>query len=131
MGCDSGLASVVAAALVAVLVVVAGAVLALGQVVVVRQRAATAADLAALAGASAVLRGGVDAEVCDRAAAVARAGGARLEACEVAGADVVVEVSHPLPRLAGALVRWGGADAVRVRARAGPPAVAAATSGWP
>lgn len=98
--------------------VVAGAVLLLGAVlgvvaaVVVDLRTAqAAADLAALAGASAVGRA---ADPCDDAARVALANGAELRACHSQGREVVVEVVVAGPR-------WLGLAAdPTARARAGP-----------
>lgn len=72
--------------MVAVLCAVFGAVLALGQAVVVRHRATGGADLAALAGAGRVLEG--EEVACERARGVARAQGGRVVRCAVAG-DVV------------------------------------------
>jgi secretion/DNA translocation related TadE-like protein len=116
------MASVLAVALLGALVLAAAAVLALGQVVVVRQRTATAADMAALAAAAAVLRGADDAAACGRADEVARSGGASLDTCAVQGADVSVEVSRALPGIAAALARWAGGAVIRARSRAGPSA---------
>ncbi|KND33949.1 Rv3654c family TadE-like protein [Streptomyces acidiscabies] len=87
---DRGSASVWGVVVVAVLCVVFGAVLALGQAVVVRHRAAGGADLAALAGAGRALEG---AEVaCERARGVARAQGGRVVRCSVAGGVVDLTV---------------------------------------
>ncbi|NJQ17640.1 hypothetical protein HCN52_22555 [Streptomyces bohaiensis] len=102
----------VAAACAAVLVVVATAVLAVVGVADLRQRAALAADLAALAAADRALLG-PDA-ACGSAAVVAAANGARLTRCHVAAdgvADLTVVVS-----LTGA-----APVTVAVRSRAGPP----------
>lgn len=83
---------------------------AVGQAVLARHRAQAAADLAALAAASAQPTGGTapgSADACSEAARVASANGARLAGCR-AGADVVVRVrvgpsgSGPLPALAPA-----------------------------
>ncbi|MBT2675574.1 flp pilus-assembly TadE/G-like family protein, partial [Streptomyces sp. ISL-14] len=65
----------------AVLCVVFGVVLALGQAVVTRHRAAGGADLAALAAADHWAEGGTAA--CARAERVARAQGVRLVRCVV------------------------------------------------
>ncbi|MFJ4272099.1 Rv3654c family TadE-like protein [Streptomyces coelicoflavus] len=70
-------------AAVAVLCLVFGVVLALGQAVVARHRAAGGADLAALAAADHWAEGGTAA--CDRADRVARAQGVRLVRCVLTG----------------------------------------------
>ncbi|MGW6010718.1 Rv3654c family TadE-like protein [Streptomyces sp. NPDC055210] len=92
----------------AVLCVVFGAVLAMGQAVVVRHRAGGAADLAALAAADHWTDGGT--EACARADRVARAQGTRIVRCAVRGeiADVTVEAGR-------------GPLTAEVRSRAGPP----------
>lgn len=104
---DRGSATVWSVAVIAVLCVVSGAVLALGQAVVVRHRAAGGADLAALAAADHWAKGGTAA--CARAERVARAQSARLVRCQVTGrvSDVTA-------------VSGRGPFEARVRARAGP-----------
>ncbi|WP_258199109.1 Rv3654c family TadE-like protein [Streptomyces sp. A244] len=92
----------------AVLCVVFGVVLALGQAVVIRHRAAGGADLAALAAADHWADGGTAA--CARAGRVARAQGVRLVRCEVAGE--ISDVTAASGR---------GPFSAEVRARAGPP----------
>ncbi|MFG2546970.1 Rv3654c family TadE-like protein [Streptomyces sp. NPDC048594] len=84
-----------------------GIVLALGQAVVARHRAAGGADLAALAAADHWARGGSAA--CAEADRVARAQGARLVRCALTGQ--VSDVSAASGR---------GPFAAEVRARAGP-----------
>jgi secretion/DNA translocation related TadE-like protein len=104
---DRGSATVWTVGAIAVLCVVFGAVLAMGQAVVVRHRAAGAADLAALAAADHWADGGTAA--CAQADRVARAQHARLVRCAVEGevSDVTaVSGSRPF-------------DA-EVRSRAGP-----------
>ncbi|MGW3986119.1 Rv3654c family TadE-like protein [Streptomyces sp. NPDC004830] len=105
---DRGSATVWSVGAVAVLCVVFGVVLALGQAVVIRHRAAGGADLAALAAADHWAEGGTRA--CARAGRVARAQGARLVRCQVVGeiADVTAASGR-------------GPFTARVRARAGPP----------
>ncbi|WP_416970635.1 Rv3654c family TadE-like protein [Streptomyces sp. 4F14] len=103
---DRGSASVWGVAAVAVLCVVFGAVLALGQAVVVRHRVAGGADLAALAAAGRALEG--TGAACERARGVARAQGGRVVRCSVAGTVVDLTVA------AGA-----GPFEAEVRARAG------------
>ncbi|AQS72030.1 hypothetical protein B1H29_16940 [Streptomyces pactum] len=91
----------------AVLCLVFGIVLALGQAVVARHRAAGGADLAALAAADHWARGGTAA--CARADRVARAQGVRLVRCVLTGQ--VSDVTAASGR---------GPFAAEVRARAGP-----------
>jgi secretion/DNA translocation related TadE-like protein len=98
---------------VASLVAQAGLVLA--SVLVVRTRVAAAADLGALAAASAVLES--EAVACARAAEIVRANAATMVACQVEGVRARVEVVSPAP----AVVAWvtGGRTAhVRGRAQA-------------
>ncbi|MGD1224750.1 Rv3654c family TadE-like protein [Streptomyces krungchingensis] len=106
---DAGSATVWTVGAIAALCVVFGAVLAMGQAVVVRHSAAGAADLAALAAADHWMDGGTGA--CALAERVARAQGARLVRCGVEG-----EVSD-VTAAAGR-----GPFAAEVRARAGPAA---------
>ncbi|AZM54609.1 hypothetical protein DMA15_20305 [Streptomyces sp. WAC 01529] len=105
---DRGAATVWVAVVMAVLCVVCGAVLAMGQAVVARHRAGGAADLAALAAADRWAAGASAA--CAGAGRVAREQGARLVRCVVRGD--VSEVT------AAASV---GAFSAEVRSRAGPP----------
>ncbi len=106
---DGGSATVWSLAVIGVLCVVFGVVLALGQAVVVRHRAAGGADLAALAAADHWAEG--EAVACARAEEAARAQRARLVRCSVAG-----EVSDVTA------VSGRGLFTAEVRARAGPPA---------
>ncbi|MGW0735375.1 Rv3654c family TadE-like protein [Streptomyces sp. NPDC002851] len=91
--------------------VVFGAVLLMGQAVLVRHRAGGAADLAALAAADHALRG--QRAACSGAGRVARAQGAEVVRCVVRGevADVTVRV------------RAGPFNSA-VRSRAGPASAA-------
>ncbi|MFI6009816.1 Rv3654c family TadE-like protein [Streptomyces sp. NPDC051243] len=104
---DRGSATVWSVGAIAVLCVVFGVVLALGQAIVTRHKAAGGADLAALAAADHWAEGGTAA--CARAERVARAQGVRLVRCEVEGevSDVTAASGH-------------GPFAAEVRARAGP-----------
>ena len=111
---DSGFASVVILALVAVLVLVGGLAVSLGSLAVTRHRAAAAADLSALAGALHVVEG--PAAACRVASRIAHAQGAFLEACDVTGGLVLIRVTV---RPSGFLATWG---VVRATARAGPAA---------
>ncbi|MFE2517435.1 Rv3654c family TadE-like protein [Streptomyces mirabilis] len=108
IGCsDRGSATVWTVGAIAVLCVVFGAVLAMGQAVVVRHRAAGAADLAALAAADHWADGGTAA--CAQADRVARAQRARLVRCAVEG-----EISDVTA------ASGGGPFDVEARSRAGP-----------
>lgn len=107
LGSDQGSATVWSVGAIAVLCVVFGVVLALGQAVVTRHRAAGGADLAALAAADHWADG--DAGACARAGRVAREQGTRLVRCALVG-----EVSD-VTAAAGR-----GPFTAEVRARAGP-----------
>ncbi|MHB9860056.1 Rv3654c family TadE-like protein [Streptomyces sp. YIM S03343] len=104
---DRGSATVLGVGVVAVLCAVFGLVLALGQAVIVRHRAAGGADLAALAAADHWAEG--TAAACVRADRVARAQGTWLVRCVISG-----DVSD-VTAASGA-----GMFAAEVRARAGP-----------
>ncbi|MFF5477334.1 Rv3654c family TadE-like protein [Streptomyces sp. NPDC012935] len=104
---DRGSATVWSVGAIAVLCVVFVVVLALGQAVMTRHRAAGGADLAALAAADHWAEGGTAA--CDRAERVAEAQGVRLVRCVLAGE--VSDVTAASGR---------GPFAAEVRARAGP-----------
>ncbi|MFC9649611.1 MULTISPECIES: Rv3654c family TadE-like protein [unclassified Streptomyces] len=105
---DRGSATVWAAVAATALCAVFALVLAMGQAVVTRHRAGTAADLAALAAADHALLGSADA--CRRAVAVAAAQGSEVVRCVVSGeiADVTARAAF-------------GPYTPTVRARAGPP----------
>lgn len=107
---ERGVATVVAALMVAMIftVTIGGALI--GGAVVARHRAQSAADLAALAAARRVPAG--SAIACAEARAVAGAMGAQLRACHIDELDVVVAVAVPV----GGRI---GAEA-RAAARAGP-----------
>lgn len=106
-----GSASVLAVVLVGALSVAAVLVAAVGAVVADQRRVASAADLAALAGAAAVQSGG---DGCASAAAVARRNAARLASCAVVGSAVTVRTSRETRPLLGTRLT------VRSAARAGP-----------
>lgn len=108
MSRDRGSATVWAAMATTALCAVFAVILAMGQAVVARHRAGSAADLAALAAAGHALRGPEAA--CARAAEVAGAQGAEVVRCAVAGeiADVTARAAF-------------GPYAPAVRSRAGPP----------
>ncbi|MDX2679256.1 Rv3654c family TadE-like protein [Streptomyces soliscabiei] len=126
---DRGSASVWSVGAIAVLCVVFGAVLALGQAVVARHRAAGGADLAALAAAD-HWPDGVE-QACARADRVARAQGARLVRCAVVGeiSDVTAASGRGL-FAAEVRARAGPADAVPP-APPGPPPVPPTAPGSP
>lgn len=104
---DRGSATVWSVGVIALLCVVFGVVLAMGQVVLVRHRAAGAADLAALAAADHWVDGATAA--CAEADRVARAQHARLVRCAIGG-----EISD--------VTAASGREpfAAEVRSRAGP-----------
>src|SRR4051794_36384816 len=110
---DAGSATILVLGLAAVVWVAGLAVLMLAQVANARSRAATAADLAALAGAAHVITG----DPCGAARTVAIAQAAELGSCRVDG--WIVQVTARMP-LRGALRIFPPAQA---RARAGPSAV--------
>ncbi|MFI9580270.1 Rv3654c family TadE-like protein [Streptomyces sp. NPDC052236] len=105
---DRGSATVWVAMTTTVLCVIFATVLAMGQAVVARHRAGSAADLAALAAADHALWG--TATACAKAAEVAGAQGAAVLRCAVRGE--IAEVT--------AQARFG-LYAPTVRSRAGPP----------
>jgi secretion/DNA translocation related TadE-like protein len=116
---DAGAAAVLALGLSAVLLMVLLVASVVADLLAARQRAAAAADLGALAGAPAVLRG--EAEACAAAAFVVRANGGVLRECAIDGSDVRVVVSA---RPRGRWVTWlgdllGGVPEPTVRAHAG------------
>ncbi len=82
---DRGSASVYVLAVSAVTLMVGLAAVAVGTAVVTRHRAEAAADLGAIAAASAALRGQPGA--CAQAGEVVRANGAKLTGCRLVGAD--------------------------------------------
>ncbi|WP_051266294.1 Rv3654c family TadE-like protein [Nakamurella lactea] len=108
---DGGYATVLTAiggaALLALLIIA----LQIGGAVIARHRAEGAADLAALAGATAVQSG--TGSACQRAGAIAAANGGSVLSCELSGSDVLVVVvvrNQLLPAVGSA----------QGRARAGP-----------
>jgi secretion/DNA translocation related TadE-like protein len=102
---------VLVVAMAGVLLMVGGALGVVGAIVVTHRRAQAAADLAALAGAAALIRG---ADPCARAAEVAAANGATLTSCVGADAEVQVVVTVSGPR------GLGPAAELSAGARAGP-----------
>ncbi len=110
-GGDRGAATVFAAFGLLALLAVAAACIQLGGALVARHRAQSAADLGALAGASALYRGG---DACGAVREYVRRNGAEPAGCAVSGATVLVHTSVALP-LAG----LPGPSAARAVARAG------------
>ncbi|MEE2034463.1 Rv3654c family TadE-like protein [Rhodococcus chondri] len=107
---ERGSASIVGCAVMAALIAVTAAMLHAGSAVTARHRAQAAADLAALAVASALDRG--SASACERADPIAARMQVRVRRCTITDWDAVVEVVAPVPVL-------GGREATAV-ARAGP-----------
>ncbi|WP_435771285.1 Rv3654c family TadE-like protein [Nocardioides sp. SYSU DS0651] len=110
--CERGAATVLVVALAGVLLLVGAAAGVVAAIMVAHRQAQSAADLAALAGATALSdRTG---DPCAAAGDVAAANGASLDSCAVDGEDVLVSVVVRGPR-------WLGQDDDLVgRARAGP-----------
>lgn len=106
------MACVLVLSLTAVVVLLAAVLVAVGAVATTRHRAASAADLGALAAAGRTLQG--PSAACAVAARVVQAADASLVSCRVSGPVVDLAV---VVRPAGVLGRWGEA---RSRARAGP-----------
>lgn len=111
---EEGSATIVAVAMMVVLLALTAGGAAVGSAVVARHRAQAAADLSALAGAQRALYGAVSA--CDKVAVVARRMGATVNSCVVEDLDVVVGVSFP------AMLGRFGVGPARAAARAGPVA---------
>jgi secretion/DNA translocation related TadE-like protein len=107
-GAEDGGATVLVVAMAGVLLFVMVGLAAAGGLVTAQRRAQAAADLAALAAASALD------EACGQAAEIAAAHDAALDSCEVAGEEVAVVVS-----LAGPRAPWRDVR-VSAEARAGP-----------
>lgn len=112
---ERGSASVLVALWSVVLTVLAAAAITLSSVLAAREAVAAAADLAALAGASATLF--QPAQACTRAAAIARDNGATLTECRVTGTEVWVVARAPAPAPVQWLVPGRGAH-LRARAHA-------------
>jgi secretion/DNA translocation related TadE-like protein len=110
-----GSASVLALVWGLAITAVAGAGIVLAAALSARSTVQAAADLGALAGATAILEPA--AAACARAGTIVAANGADLVACEVRGAGVRVRASVPAP----AAVRWllpGREPILRARAHA-------------
>ena len=108
---DEGSVSLLVVACVGVLLLLGAALGVVGAMVRAHREAQAAADLAALAVASAVADGG---DPCASGSGVAAANGGRLLACEVVGRTATVRVEVPGPH-------WLGQEAdLAAEARAGP-----------
>ena len=108
---ERGLAAPAAVALAGLLVLLTGLSVSGGRLLLDPRRAAVAADLAALAAATAVQHGE---DACSEAARVARLNHAALVGCSVRGEVVAVEVE------VSARVLLGHQVVLRASARAGP-----------
>jgi len=108
---DRGAVTVLAVAMLGILILIAAA-LAVGEsMVVAHRRAQAAADLAAVAAAQAIQHAR---DPCSAASDVAAANGATMTGCAVADDDVTISATVPGPR-------WLGAQGdFAARARAGP-----------
>lgn len=113
LGDDRGGASVIGCAVMAALIAITATLLHVGSVVVTRHRAQAAADLAAIAVASALDRGVVGA--CEAADPITSRMYVRVRRCEIDGWYAVLEVTAPVSSF------FDGAEA-RAVARAGPAA---------
>lgn len=108
---EHGSATVFAVACLSLLLVLGAALGVVAAMVRAHRMAQSAADLAALAGATAAARG---ADPCPAAARTAAANDAALTVCTPAGREVVVRVTVPGPH-------WLGQEAdLEGEARAGP-----------
>jgi secretion/DNA translocation related TadE-like protein len=112
---EGGSASVLVALWSVVLTMLAAGAIALTSALAAREAVSAAADLAALAGASATLT--EPARACPRAASIASENGATLTECRFAGTEVWVVAQAPAPPALQWLVPGGRAH-VRARARA-------------
>ena len=106
---DAGSASIWMLAIGLAIMIVAGAVMGIGNAILARHRAQAAADLGALAGALRATGG--SAVACERAGAVVAANGGRMVSCRLSGLDVIVVVEADAAR---------GLGTARAEARAGP-----------
>jgi secretion/DNA translocation related TadE-like protein len=108
---DRGSASLLVLVHLGVLLLLACALATVSALVVAHRQAQAAADLAALAGARAIVGGDAG---CRAAAMIARSNDGTLRGCRSDGVEVVVHVSVPAPRWAVVLPDPVG------HARAGP-----------
>lgn len=108
---ERGSASLLGVAMLGVLLLVGAALGVVAAMFVAHRSAQAAADLAALAGATALADAG---DACAESGRIAAANGATLTGCEVDGREVRVLVEAPGPRW------WGRAVGFPGEARAGP-----------
>jgi secretion/DNA translocation related TadE-like protein len=111
---ERGSVTVVMIGVIAVVLVMTTSGLLLTSAVLASHRARAASDLAALAAAGALMRGGPASEACQLAARVAAVNHARIHQCTAAGTEVRLSVTVP-----ASVSRLGVATA---RSRAGPGA---------
>jgi secretion/DNA translocation related TadE-like protein len=97
---ERGSATVVMLGVISAVLMLTVTGLMLGSAVLASHRARAAADLAALAGAAALMRGEPPAEACQLASRVAVANHGRVQLCAVSGAKVGLSVAVT-PALAG------------------------------
>ena len=107
---EQGAGAVLAVAMIGLVVTVTVGTSGAVGVVAGHRRAQSAADLSALAGATALQAGG---DACQRARVIAGRNGAALQRCQVDGFEVVVVVARSV-RLPGMPME------LKARARAGP-----------
>ena len=108
---DRGAVTVLAVAMLGVLILIASAIAVGEAMVVAHRRAQSAADLAALASAQAIQHAR---DPCGAAGQVAAANGATLTGCAVEAYVVTISVTVPGPRWLGARGDFGA------QAKAGP-----------
>ncbi|MGL5809599.1 MAG: Rv3654c family TadE-like protein [Nocardioides sp.] len=108
---ERGAGTVLAGSFLALLLVVGAAIAALGGLLRANRQAQAAADLGALAGASALQRGD---QACAAAARLVAANQARSTECEIRGTDVVVRAEVRVSAW------WGVVATPSAQARAGP-----------
>lgn len=114
-GRDRGSATVLVLGIVGVLLTLTIAAMTLLAVVCATHRAASAADLGALAGALHLSMGEDPGVACERARVLVAANGARLATCSVAADEVLIEVCARIPATMPGLP-----EEAQARARAGP-----------
>lgn len=117
---EGGMATVLMAAILGGVLILVGAVAIVVDIAHTKSRAATAADLAALAAANELLLG----EPCAQASKVARANGASLTSCEIQGEDVQVVTQTAMAGALRSIFSGVRASSPKMTAvsRAGPPA---------
>ena len=111
---DRGSAAVVLLSVISAVLMLTFSGLLLASAVLASHRARAAADLAALAAADVLMRGGPASTVCQSAALVAAANHASVQRCIASGTEVQLSVAVP------AAVRGMGIATARSRAGRGP-----------